>query len=285
MSFEIVDILSLASGNENEDRAGVAPPFAWVIDGATDVVPEPLTHAPSDAAWFAAAMNETLHEMATAPPQSLVDVPRLVAERLAPRFTAETRRVAAGPEEHPSAAAIIVRATGRSEIEYVSLGDCTLLIEHGDGFTQIGVDEETAGDRWVAEALTGRETDGEPQQAPLTRADLWPRLRAQRARMNAPSGYGIFSITPPPGAMIRHGTLPVSPGARILLASDGLLRLVDVFRQYDTSRLFAAAWSGGLAPLFSELRALEADDAECTRFPRAKTSDDTTAVLLRVTAP
>lgn len=278
MALEFVDVLSIASGSDNEDRAGVAPPFAWVIDGATDVVPEPLTRAPSDAAWFAAAMNDVLTELPAARPHSLIDLPRLVAARLAPRFAVEIQR-AAEPDEHPSAAAIIVRATGRGEIEYVSLGDCVLIAEQNGRLAKIGVDEETAGDRWVAEALSERNGG-----VPMTRAGLWPRLRAQRARMNTDTGYGIFSITAPPLAMIRHGMLRVSPGARLLLASDGLMRLVDVFRRYRAKDLFAAAWSAGLQPLFDELRALEAEDGDCRRFPRAKVSDDTTALLVRIPA-
>lgn len=282
MKLEVVDVLSIASGHANEDRAGAAPPFAWVIDGATDVLPEPLTRAPSDAAWFAAAMDGMVRGLAAAPPATLIDLPRLVAERIAPRFAAEARRPARGADEHPSASAIVIRCTGDS-LEYVSLGDCVLVVENGT-LTKIGVAEEEAGDRWVADALRGHAREPGTTHAPLTRADLLPRLRAQRARMNTPSGYGIFSLTAPPGTMIRHGALPIAAGTRILLATDGLTRLVDVFRRYDIDRLWAAAWSGGLLPLVGELRTLETDDADCTRFPRAKVSDDTTALLLHVRA-
>jgi hypothetical protein len=283
MGLEVEHILTIASGDANEDRAGAEPPFAWVIDGATDVLREPLTSAPSDAAWFAAAMHDTIRDLAATLPTSLINVPEIVADRAATRFAAESRRAPTDASEHPSASAIVVRVEN-AELEYVSLGDCTLIIEDGERWTQIGVNEEDAGDRWVADALRGKTTRADIPKAPLTRADLWPFLRAQRAMMNTPTGYGIFSITAPPLSMIRHGTVPVSPGARILLASDGLLRLVDVFRRYDAKRLFAAAWTDGLAPLFDELRALEHGDADCKQFPRAKTSDDTTALLARVTA-
>lgn len=284
MTFDVADILSIASACDNEDRAGVASPLAWVIDGATDVVPEPLTHATSDAAWFAAAMHDTLSTLDANALASLADLPDFVAERLAPQFASQSRRPATGPEEHPSAAAIAIRGLASGMLEFVSLGDCVLIVEDEDRMTKIGVNENDAGDRWVADALTGKSNGASSAQAPLTRVDLWPMLRAKRARMNRPNGYGIFSITPPPRTMVRHGTLKVSPGSRILLATDGLLRLVDVFRTYDAERLFAAAWAKGLAPLFDELRALELADEDCTRFPRAKTSDDATAVLIRVTA-
>lgn len=284
MRLDTVEILSIASGDENEDRAGVALPFAWVIDGATDVVTEPFTNWPSDAAWFAAAMHGLATELPAASPASLAELPRIVAETLAPRFAADARRTPAGPDEHPSASAIVVRCLESGELEYVSVGDCTLIVETDGHRTQIGVDDESAGDRWVVDALQARAQDGTPRDKPMTRADLWPQLRAQRARMNTPAGYGVFSITAPPRAMIQHGTIRLQPGSRILLASDGLLRLVDVFRQYSAARLFETAWAGGLAPLFGELRALEAADASCTRHPRAKVSDDTSAVLLRAVA-
>lgn len=281
MTLETVDILTIASGTENEDRAGVALPLAWVIDGATDVLPEPLTNAPSDASWFAGAMHGLLSRLDADAHASLADLPSIVADRLAPAFAAAARRPPAGRADHPSASAVIIRSREQGIIEFVSVGDCTLLAHDGKHLMQVGVAEEDAGDRWVADALTGKSQDA-TIQAPLSREDLWPRLHAARAQMNTPSGYGVFSITAPPQTMVRHGRFALPPGSRILLASDGLMRLVDIFRTYDAERLFASAWSNGLTPLFEELRALETADADCTRCPRAKTSDDTTAILLRV---
>ncbi|MGE0023024.1 MAG: protein phosphatase 2C domain-containing protein [Hyphomicrobium sp.] len=279
MILEVVETVSVASGRDNEDRQGAAHELAWVIDGATDVLPEPLTRAPSDAAWLARHMSEVLHQLAADPPHALADLPQIVAERLAPRFAADAHRPPTGPGEHPSAAAIVVRMTGNGALEYVTLGDCVMLVETAGALTRIGIDEETAGDRWVADALRSSTGTGEP----LTRHDLLPRLRAQRTMMNAPGGYAIFSITAPPRTMIRRGELPLAEGSRILLATDGLTRLIDVFRRYDTEAFWNAAWSRGLADLASELRALETADAACTRYPRAKISDDATGMLIRVT--
>src|SRR5688572_6432772 len=109
MGLKVEHILSIASGDENEDRAGAEPPFAWVIDGATDVLPEKLTSARSDASWFAAAMHDTVRGLATTPPSSLIDIPEIVADSLAPRFAADSRRAATDASEHPSASAIVVR--------------------------------------------------------------------------------------------------------------------------------------------------------------------------------
>jgi hypothetical protein len=114
------------------------------------------------------------------------------------------------------------------------------------------------------------------------RENLWPKLRAARAAMNTPSGYGVFSITPPPAHFVRSGTIALEPGATVLLASDGLTRLVDVFRRYGARELFEAARLRGIASLVDELRHIESADSECISFPRAKISDDATGLLLRV---
>jgi hypothetical protein len=67
----------------------------------------------------------------------------------------------------------------------------------------------------------------------------------------------------------------------VLLATDGLMRLVEVYGAYDADGLVAAAADKGLAALLRELRGIEAADAGCARFPRIKPSDDATGVLLR----
>ena len=68
----------------------------------------------------------------------------------------------------------------------------------------------------------------------------------------------------------------------ILLATDGFLALVSDYRRYDSETLIEAATSIGLAKLGAELREIESKDAEGARYPRFKTNDDATALLLRV---
>lgn len=279
MRLEVVECLSVSGGAVNEDRVGWAGDLAWVIDGATDVLPEALTPGGSDAAWFAAAMDAELRDVAHDPALSLSDLPELIAQRLSIAFAAVARRPPRDRSEHPSAAAIITRFARSGQIEFVSLGDCMLIAETPDGLARIGIDDADAGDAWVAKALSGTLNERQPEK-PLTRDELWPRLQAQRARMNI--AYGIFSLTAPAATMIRHGTIACTPGSRVLLATDGLTRLVDVFRTMSAESLFAAAWDRGLAALIADVRGLEQSDATCTAYPRAKTSDDSTGLLLQL---
>lgn len=80
----------------------------------------------------------------------------------------------------------------------------------------------------------------------------------------------MFSITPKPRHFVQEGQIAMPPGGYALLASDGLMRLVDVFRLYTAPELFAAARNDGLAPLIELLRTVERDDVHGHRYPRAK---------------
>lgn len=283
MGLEIVEIVSSGSGSANEDRAGAHGALAWVIDGATDVIPSPLAGDVSDAAWLAEEIDSALRRDAAGAIEPLSELPALLATELSQSFERAQRRVPAGRDEHPSASGIVVRLRGAT-LEYVSLGDCALLAEEASGLRLFGVEESGGGDQWVREMLTAdrRANPGAAQKT--LRDNLWPKLRATRAAMNTPGGYGVFSITAPPAHFIGSGTISLEPGASVLLASDGLIRLVDVFRHYNARDLFEAARSRGIASLVEELRGIEHGDSECISFPRAKISDDATGLLLRVAA-
>ncbi len=83
-------------------------------------------------------------------------------------------------------------------------------------------------------------------------------------------------------AAMRSGSVAVVPGDSVLLMTDGFSALVDAYAVYDAEGLFAAVEARGLAALGQELRAVEAEDAACVRYPRFKRSDDATALWVRV---
>jgi len=275
-----IDIASLAGSAVNEDRAGAAGELAWVIDGATDVVEAPLTQASTDASWFAEMLDLALKELAHAPPADLAQLPQMLAEQARNEFELAALRAPAGRHEHPSATGVIVRIEG-DRLSFVSIGDCALLVATHKGVARIGVHEDDAGDPWVADAIRAFRAQRPDAPAAAARADLWPKLRSGRAVMNMPEGYGVFSITETPTHFIRSGAHTLMPGAHVLLASDGLMRLVDVFRRYTSQELLEAIITRGLADLVDEVRALEREDAECIAFPRAKRHDDASGLLIR----
>ena len=279
MPFVITDCLTSASGRVNEDRAGAADDLVWVIDGATDVVERPLTGAATDADWFAHHLDAAFSALSATPPADLSLLPDMTAARLASEFAREAKRAPINKTEHPSASAIVVRACDAG-LDYVSVGDCTLLVESSSGFVRVGADAAAAGDPQLAKALADLHAKHGGLEAETARARIWPSIRAGRAAINEPDGYGVYSITPTPRRFVRAGRIAMQRGGHALLASDGLMRLVDVFGLYTAIDFFAAARSAGLAPLMRLLREAERDDDHGHRYPRAKVNDDATGLLL-----
>ena len=72
-------------------------------------------------------------------------------------------------------------------------------------------------------------------EAETARAQIWPSIKAGRAGIN--ELYGVFSITPTPRHFVQAGQIAMPAGGHALLASDGLVRLVDVFRLYTALEL------------------------------------------------
>jgi hypothetical protein len=72
----------------------------------------------------------------------------------------------------------------------------------------------------------------------------------------------------------------VRPGEPIVLATDGFMRLVDVFEAYTDSTLHAELAAGRGADLMQELRERERSDLMAGAYPRVKTHDDATFLVI-----
>jgi len=289
--MEVVALLTEgAAAGGNEDTVGwcgdARTGAAWVVDGATGVAGRTYVAGPadgSDAAWYARRLGRAL---ATQPPNG--DLPRTMAGAIAD--VAAQWAAVAEPDVPtyglPSAAVAYVRWRG-GVLSYAGLGDCSVLVRAAGGPARplgpAGVSKAE-----VALNAAVRKLQDEGVSDPEARRQaLMDRLRTARGRMNRPGGYWIFSIEP---AAADHLNLdevrfaaaePDGAGGHVLLATDGFHRLVDPYGLYDPDGLVRAAADKGLEALYAELRAVEAADADCRRFPRIKPADDASAVLLR----
>ena len=81
---------------------------------------------------------------------------------------------------------------------------------------------------------------------------------------------------------LQTASIACAPGDDVLLMSDGFSALIDTYAVLDEAALVRELNEQGLAALAARLRAIEADDAACDRFPRFKASDDATALWLRI---
>lgn len=290
MGIAVLEAIVDQAGSPGDDVVGASASGFWVLDGATDVGPERLLPGGSDAGWFARAADQALaRAFADGADRAWPDMLGAVTAALDARFQAERSRAPVARYELPSAAAVIGRLTATDAgavLDVVRLGDCAAIVETADGaVTALGIGRPDGADAWVAEKVRAAQSQnrasGEASQSLSgLRAALTPDLQAARSRLNTADGYGVLSVAPPPDRFITPDRLPIRPGVRTLVMTDGFARLVDVFGRYTPETLFRAACDRGLAALLAELRALEAADGHGLAHPRVKVSDDAAAMLL-----
>lgn len=279
------------AGQPNEDAFGHAPHAALVMDGATGLG-DPLMPGPSDAAWISQfgvrrvlahlgqgvgarkALRDALGDTRKSfealrrhPPQHLWQTP------CASMMLAVVHSSRLDTDSVPDADSV--------DIEFLWFGDCAaLLVREGRPVLLVG----TALEKRTAEAAAARKLAQEKNLAPAgekVRDQLLPALRARRVHMNTDNNW-LFSPDPNAAAHAGRKVVAVPRGSHLLLATDGFLALVSDYGAYDLDGLARAVWDKGLAALGAQLRTIEAGDEDGVRFPRFKTSDDATALWLRL---
>jgi hypothetical protein len=281
VALELIDAVS-APGHPtrpNDDAYCHAGRIAAVFDGATGLG-EPLLPGDSDAAWLARLGAERLATHAArldaqAALRAAAHDVELAYERLRTRPPVERYEI-------PVASMMLVEARAGEGLDALWFGDCAALVLGPDQACQV-VGE--AFDKRLAEAAAATRLAAEhgisPARASVDAAFL-PALRAARSRYNTEGGAWVFGPTRDCADKAKRGSVRAPPGSLVLLASDGFLALGTDYGRYDAAGLVAAARDRGLADLLDELRSVERNDPEGLAYPRFKTSDDATAVFLRV---
>ena len=278
----VAAVAASASGKISEDSWGCvgekAFGAAWVLDGATglgDCVYVPGAY--SDASWYAQQLSEALqrHSLSAFPPDTIFS--HAVGE------VAQLWQKAVGTADVPhfalpSAAAIWVRWQD-SVLEFLSLGDCRGWFMTDDNtIRQLGLLDEEPNDAWLAAQISQHQAEGITAQH--MRVTVLEDLRARRSMMNLPSGYWIFGIQQETIQHIQVQRLELSPGY-IVLCSDGLFRWVDVYHQGNAGT-FVQNCTRDLPSTITHLRQIEDEDADCRKFPRLKSLDDATGLVLQI---
>lgn len=273
MRFDLLQSLSIAGDahTPNDDRIGCTGRLAWVIDGATDLGPPGLVGTQGGAAWIADAANTAFAQVDDG---SIDAICAHVFAQVQRRYAAAQQRDALGRWELPSAAFLAARA-GPHGIELAWAADCTALIRRGEEVARIGprVDRDP-------EAASAARFAGHGLGAKQRPAEITAMLRQSRSRLPR----HVLGVEPLAREDLGLAVVPAAPGDDVLLMSDGFAALVDSYAALDAEELMASLATRGLVELAFELRAIEAGDAACTRFPRFKRSDDASALWLRVAA-
>jgi hypothetical protein len=267
--FKAFQTLSIPGtiGEPNEDAAGAASRAAWIVDGATGISGSNVTNEASDAAWLAGQLHNQLTVQGDAP-----DLPTLEAS-VAAAFDPFAARLDGGDHLAPSACLGLVTAGPGGHLRGALLGDVTILLPI-NGQIERWTDERAK----PFERLTFA-TLGEDLGAAIS--DTTRRqIMSNREKMNHDGGYWVVQPLRPWAKNALSFEARVDPGAMIVLASDGFMRLVDLFGAYSDESLHAALAGGGGEALMQELRERENRPDSMRLHRRVKIHDDATFIVV-----
>lgn len=209
-----VRVQTEGDGHVSEDSCGYAGASAWVIDGATSLLPELDLPGASNPSWYARTLDALLAESSGA-----VDRVQAAGSEAGSVLEAALRRVdevaqerAAGERARfPSAALCLAQLTADG-VEVLVLADCHAVVELEDG-SVVHVTSEPA------DLRVDREHPADPEQA----REL---LRRDRELRNTPGRLWVARREP---EAVQHARLVrLSVPRRVVLASDGAWRAVDL---------------------------------------------------------
>jgi hypothetical protein len=106
------------------------------------------------------------------------------------------------------------------------------------------------------------------------------QILENRSKLNHPDGYWVVNPRRSWAGREMRFEATIAAGESIVLATDGFMRLVDVFAAYSEASLHARLAAGEGEDLIRELREREREDAWARRYPRVKIHDDATVQVV-----
>ena len=123
------------SGEFNEDVAGISRYGAWVLDGATGLNNKKIVSDESDAKWYVDWWNNYLSQNIDKD-FSLKDILNNGIDSVAREYKNTVGNIKVDKLDIPSCSIVIIKYY-KDKLEYLVLGDCTLLTKVNNNYNCI----------------------------------------------------------------------------------------------------------------------------------------------------
>ncbi|MFO0992498.1 MAG: protein phosphatase 2C domain-containing protein [Hyphomicrobiales bacterium] len=282
--MRLVDAVTQGSGAINEDGWGYVGEAdnveaAWIFDGVTGINGVNILPMGSDARWLVDRAGEHLQHLAAHDEALSLILARLV-DGLAHDWRAATSAITIPSDYDPPAACLILVKRYGDIWKGLRLGDSCLLARSSTGDHHVmAASPNNVFDHWLAKEAKARRNRGIFDTQALL-AEFRPQMMVSRSKRNQPGGYSILEADR--AALNIPEFFDLKDVEAILLNTDGFYRAVDHYDLHSNESLVSACLEPcGVTNVLHALRAVEAADASCEKYPRFKPSDDATAVMLK----
>lgn len=265
----------------NEDTAYADKTAGWVIDAATGLTDSRYTSEGSDGEWFKNQWDKYLGKLMNNSEYTIKEIVKNGIKLIRDEFFKEAGTAEVKNIERPSASLAMVRFN-KNTMEYLLLGDCSLLIQYADGHVERIKD--TSLEKFDGKAISEldrirRENNTTFQEA---RKAINPLLIKHRCMKNTPEGYWSLEFNDKAVEHCIEGKIPAKDVDSILLLTDGFASVYDIYGFCSIKELFSIIKTKGLNEVCNIIRNIEDKDSDMREFPRFKKSDDTSAVYYRL---
>jgi len=274
-----------------EDVAGGVDRTWWLMDGATGVI---APDNPCDSGWFAETIQAAfLAQLARAPQTSLDELIRCALDAAQTQFAQlAPQAIRAHPPWWPSSTLVLVRiepaptasAAACATLDARLLGDSELAVVGLDGqVRRLRDDRHTQFCAGFYGPVLDALRAGAGYDSPRFQNALAAAVTHERAHRNQADSYAILSPEAWSGAPECDGLtarLPLYPGDRIVLLSDGAARGFAVFGLASADASLRDLATGNLWAQLQAIRAAEHADPQGQAFPRGTCHDDATVLRL-----
>ena len=257
----------------NEDIMGTFHNAAWVIDGATPLFKKNYLSDENDVVWIVNELNKWL-------PQYINDESSLESillktvnkvNQIAHSINKNLHKVKS--YELPTFTIMFVRIIN-NQLEYYVLGDSGMLVKQNDEIRYI-TDKRIESFSKQNENSIKKIQSTNPKEKDTM---ILSALQETRKRLNTEDGYWVGSLD---AKGIPHGIkgiIEIDRNTRIVCFSDGYARLFELYHILEI-RNFSFELDD-IKETIRQIRELEKKDKDCSRYPRAKQSDDLSVVLI-----
>jgi hypothetical protein len=253
----------------NEDRVFADDQRIVVVDGATARTDTGCVHG---VAWYAGQLTKTLLV------QPGTDLRADLAEAI--------RHVASLHEDcdlrHPGtpSAAVGLVTVSEDVLRYLVLADVFVVIDRLaqlDVIVDERVTRTAAAERHTAYRL--------PVGSAERTAALVEMKRAELAVRNQAEGFWVATSDPAVAEYAIVGEVPLADVRKLAVLSDGAACGIVDYGLLDWPSALDLMTTNGPHELLRLVRATEADDQECIRWPRSKVNDDASVAFWDLRSP
>jgi len=250
-------------GVRNDDWAGAtAAGISVVLDGLTEDGPTGCVHG---TGWYVHQLGSRVLTLAADPARPLADILAAAIGDVARRHGDSCDLTHPGS---PAATVAMLRPSGPGSFEYLVLSDAVAVFDNGP-------DPFVVTDRRVLRHLPELSAPavGDSPEA------LGRFIQAQQHIRNRPGGYWVAQHDPGAARHAVSGTVDGVTGAALL--TDGAAVAVVEFAAMTWRELLEVAYGRGPGDIIALTRELERRDVDRVVWPRFKTHDDATLIVLR----